>query len=301
MTTDVVIHEPQHTTLNEQWRYAQAVTTVPERGAQSLLPAAYRGNPANVLIAIGLGTAIGIAPAQALYEIYVVNGRPSPSANLLAGLVRRAGHKLRIEGDETHCTATLIRSDDPDAPFAATWTMEKAKGAGLSGKDTWKQYPAAMLRARAISEVVRMGASEVLLGMEYSAEEMRDTPQAAVEQTPRPTAEAFLETAPTINPAADVGPIMNDAVAEERADTQPADPMTAKTRGHMFALFNELGISEDDQRAGIAHIVGHPIESRGDLTETEAAAVVNRLKVKKAEQDAGADPVEPDLFVGEQA
>jgi hypothetical protein len=96
------------------------------------------------------------------------------------------------------------------------------------------------------------------------------------------------------------------AVAEERsdaADARVADiaaahtrPMTAKTRGHMFALFSELGINEDDQRAGIAHIVGRPIESRGDLTETEAQQVVNRLKVKKAEKDAGAEPVEPGLF-----
>jgi hypothetical protein len=85
-------------------------------------------------------------------------------------------------------------------------------------------------------------------------------------------------------------------VQQERADTQPVERMTAKTRAHMFALFNELGINEDDQRAGIALIVDHPIESRGDLTETEAQQVLTRLRVKKAEQDAGADAVEPDLF-----
>ena len=76
------------------------------------------------------------------------------------------------------------------------------------------------------------------------------------------------------------------AVEEERDDTRPAEPMSAKTRGHMFALFSDLGISEDDQRAGIAHIVGHPIESRGELTEDEARLVVDRLKAKKAEASA---------------
>ena len=189
MTTDIV----QHSDLAEEMRYAQAVAVQPERGtgaAQSLLPAAYRGNPANVLIAVGLGKAIGIAPAQALYDIYVVNGRPSPSANLMAALVRRAGHKIRIKGDAKSCTATLVRKDDPDEPFEATWTLDQARAAGLAGKDTWKQYPAAMLRSRAISEVVRMGASECVLGMDYSAEEMRD-----VESTPAAAAPVFVPAA----------------------------------------------------------------------------------------------------------
>ena len=70
---------------------------------------------------------------------------------------------------------------------------------------------------------------------------------------------------------------------EERADTQPAEPMTAKTRATMFALFGDLGITDRDaQIAGIVHVIGHPIASRGDLTEAEAQAVVRRLKDKKA-------------------
>jgi hypothetical protein len=87
---------------------------------------------------------------------------------------------------------------------------------------------------------------------------------------------------------------------EPKQPAQTAEPMTAKTRGHMFALFNELGIDEAAQYAGIAHILGHPIESRADLTETQGQQIVNRLKVKKAEKDAGADPVEPGLFEGQQ-
>ena len=43
------------------------------------------------------------------------------------------------------------------------------------------------------------------------------------------------------------------------------------------------------------------IPARADLSETEAQQVVNRLKVKKAERDANADPVEPGLFEGGQA
>lgn len=140
----------------------------------TLLPATYRNQPANLLIAFNLGVELGISPMQALYDIYVVNGRPSMSANLMAALVRRAGHKLHVTGDDKACTATLTRSDMPDDPFAFTWTIEMARNAQLAGKDTWKFYPATMLRCRAISEACKAGASECLKGITLSTEEARD-------------------------------------------------------------------------------------------------------------------------------
>jgi hypothetical protein len=58
-------------------------------------------------------------------------------------------------------------------------------------------------------------------------------------------------------------------------------PMTAKTRGHMFALFGDLAIAEDDQLPGINHILGADYTSRGDLTEADAKKVIEVLKRKK--------------------
>ena len=268
--TELAQHQ-MNADLVAEMDYARSIST----GA--ILPAAYRGKPADILIATGLGKAIGIAPAQALYEIYVVNGRPSPSANLMAALVRRAGHKIRIEGNADRCTATLIRSDDPDYPFTATWTMQQANAAKLTGKDTWKQYPAAMLRARAISEVVRMGASECVLGMDYSAEEMRD-----VEGGPAPTVNVASFT-----PAA---PEPQDEAPVE-ATIEPDEPMlTDRTRKTMFALIGEIDPDADDdaQRAGIAHIIGRPVESRKTLTEAEGQQVVDHLRAVKRQREIAA-------------
>lgn len=57
-----------------------------------------------------------------------------------------------------------------------------------------------------------------------------------------------------------------------------AGPMTAKTRGRMFALFGERGIDDrDEQIRGIAHVIGRPIASRSELTEAEARSVIDRL------------------------
>lgn len=64
-------------------------------------------------------------------------------------------------------------------------------------------------------------------------------------------------------------------------------PMTAKTRGQMFALFGQKGIPEDAQLAGINSITGKGYGSRGDLTETDARAVITALQKRP---DAEVDP-----------
>lgn len=56
-------------------------------------------------------------------------------------------------------------------------------------------------------------------------------------------------------------------------------PMTAKTRGRMFALFAERGITdEQQQRDGMAAVLNHPVESRADLTEADARQIIASLE-----------------------
>lgn len=312
MSTDLVVMP----SLAEQQEYAKALVYLPngEASRSSLLPAAYRDNPSNVLIAMGLGYALGLSPAQALYEIHVIEGRPAASANLMAALVRRAGHKLRIAGTAEWAQATLVRADDPDNPFVAEWTLDDAKRAGLLSKTNWTRYQKAMLRARAISDVCRAGASEALLGMEYSREELEDVDEDT------PPERTVIQSAPTGNLRAAVKPRDRTQADEPEASPEqpteaqagtpdvvdaeevtepetepdaPAEPeqpfdgrtqMTASQRGRIFALFAELGITdEDEQRAGMAHVIGRPVESRGQLSGDEAKAVIARLEEHKAE------------------
>lgn len=88
--------------------------------------------------------------------------------------MRRAGHKLRVHWDATkmRATAEIIRADDPEFMFTATWDMDRARSAGLTGKGVWKQYPDAMLKARAITEVARDACPEALFGVAYTPEEL---------------------------------------------------------------------------------------------------------------------------------
>lgn len=137
-----------------------------------LLPASYRKQPANILYAVEYGEMLELPPMAAITGIHLIDGRPAISAGLISALVRRAGHRLRVIGDERQAQAQLVRSDDPNFTYKATWTIERARQAGLLNKQNWRQYPAAMLKARAISEVARDACQEVLLGVSYTPEEL---------------------------------------------------------------------------------------------------------------------------------
>lgn len=143
----------------------------------TILPTAYRGNAANAFVAAETGAALGLEPLQALASIAVINGRATLSSDLMAAVIRRAGHTLRIvENSPESVTATLIRADDKSFKFEVTWDKDKATKAGLWGqRGPWSQYPTQMLRARAITEVARQGASEALMGMIYSTEDFGAT------------------------------------------------------------------------------------------------------------------------------
>lgn len=177
----------------------------------TILPTAYRGNAANAFVAAETGAALGLEPLQALASIAVINGRATLSSDLMAAVIRRAGHTLRIvESSPESVTATLIRADDKKFEFTVTWDKDKAVDAGLWGqRGPWSQYPTQMLRARAITEVARQGASEALMGMIYSPEDFGAT---------------ITDTGEVIE-----AEIVNEAPAKPATATPKASPKPAAT------------------------------------------------------------------------
>ena len=148
--------------------------------ASDLLPKSYQGKPQNVLLAVEFGRSLGLDPITAINMTHVVQGKPTASAQLVNALVRRAGHKLQVRGDANSATCRIIRNDDPFV-FEVTWTMERAKVAGVLSNSVWKSYPQAMLKARAITECARDACPEVLAGISYTADELNG-PQPVIEQ-----------------------------------------------------------------------------------------------------------------------
>jgi hypothetical protein len=153
--------------------------------ASDLLPKSYQGKPQNVLLAVEYGRSLGLDPITAINMTHVVQGKPTASAQLVNALVRRAGHRLQVRGDHQTATCRIIRNDDPFV-FEVTWTIDRAKAAGLLSNPTWKSYPQAMLKARAITECARDACPEVLAGISYTAEEIGGAVEVVQQQTAQP-------------------------------------------------------------------------------------------------------------------
>jgi hypothetical protein len=166
--SDLITYRPPSAgELEQAWLLADRFSRT------EFVPAALKGKPEAVMACMLAGRELGIGPMQALQKIHIIQGRPTLSAELMASLVRRAGHRIRtIERSATAATVEGARSDDPDAAEKITWTIEDAKRAKLDGKDNWKAYPSAMLWARAVSALCRQLFPDVLAGMSYTPDEI---------------------------------------------------------------------------------------------------------------------------------
>lgn len=194
----------------DRLQHAQAVAQ------SSLIPDGYRNQPANILWAMDLADALNIPFPQVMQTMVVMRGRMTMSADLMAAVVRRAGHKLRVCEQGMAVTAALIRQDDPDYEFTATWDEAKARQAGLWGqRGPWTQYPAQMLRSRAITEVCRQGASDALAGTVYSPDELELTGGDANTAGAEPDAARHASAADAASAQAD--PALNKARDRSRA------------------------------------------------------------------------------------
>ena len=254
-------------TLSEQMEYARTITA--HTRGQSILPDVYRGNAANALVAIGLGQAMGLSPAESLYRINVIKGKPSASGELIAANVRKAGHKLRVRGDERSCTATIIRSDDPDFEFSVTRDHEWAKRMGLAANDNYRRQPGTMLQWRAITAVARQACPEALYGVQY-------TPDEVVDSVPDRPARVTLETlrADTVKIPPEVE-VVEQFLGREVVDddTQADDP--AARLAPMWAAISAAGITgRDEAREFVEQFLGREIESAADLADDEVSAVI---------------------------
>ena len=166
-----------------------------------IIPEAYRNKPANILVAVGFGAAMGLSYADSLYRINVIKGKPTMSAELIASQVRKAGHKLRIYKDEEHesVKAAIIRKDDPEFEFSAVRDKAWAQKMGLANRENYQKQPMTMLTWRAITAVAREACPEALYGVAYSPDELDDMP--VVSEHEEPAAQPVEETAVDPSPS----------------------------------------------------------------------------------------------------
>ena len=232
----------------DRLQHAQAV-------AQSaLIPSAYRNQPANVLWAMDLADALGVPFPQVMQTMVVMRDRMTMSADLMAAVVRRAGHKLRVREQDMSVTATLIRQDDPDYEFTVTWDEAKARQARLWGqRGPWVQYPRQMLRSRAITEVCRQGASDALAGVIYAPEELGG-PDTRTDATPDT---AHNCPAPA-EPGQDTAKDRSRALLLEHVKAYGGDPT------HVWQAAQDMGADPDDPDSVAACLAALTVAQEAD-------------------------------------
>lgn len=170
------------------------------------VPKSLRGNPAAIVACMLYGREIGIGLMESLQSIDVVDGSPTPNAELQRGLVLAAGHHFDwVERTNTRCVVEGKRVDNGDA-LRVSYTIDDARAAGLVGRDNWKKRPRAMLTARATSELCRTLFPDVVKGLGYTADELLEanvdtaTGEIAPEPpTARRTARRATRNAPPVS------------------------------------------------------------------------------------------------------
>ena len=104
-------------------------------------------SPEACLVILMTGMELGLGPAQSLRSIFVVEGKPTLSAQLMVALCKSRRDVCEyftcVESTDQGATYETKRVGEP-RPQRMAFTMEDAKRAQVVGKGNWSKFPAAM-------------------------------------------------------------------------------------------------------------------------------------------------------------
>ena len=239
--------------FRDRLKFAEMLVTT------GFLPAAVK-NAAQALAIIETGRELGIPPMHALRSIHIIQGKPSLSAELQLALFKRAGGRSRWEQSDAERATIWLRHPNGDE-HTETFLLEDARKAGITNKDGWKNYPKAMLRARATSAGLRAVAPDIVAGL-YDPEELGADVTVSGEVLPTPVDGTSTDDTQTVG---EEGPTMKQAAFFEKL-----------VASHVWT---------DEERAGLVQrAIGVSKAEMTDLIDE----VVEEGKQRKATERSGA-------------
>jgi hypothetical protein len=205
------------------------------------------------------GAELGFGPMASMTGVYIVKGRVTLSANLMAAAVKRSGRYNYRVRKHTEAECEIEFFEDGESMGMAAFTMTDAKRAGLGG-DNWNKYPRNMLFARALSNGVRWYCPDIFGGPVYTPDEFDipvnedgDVIEGAytVEQPARPAtsqqSDALVDDAQDLGGV--VAPHERKALVKAVADQFNITP--AKAREGLAVRVNDGTITADMDDAAI--------------------------------------------------
>ena len=231
----------------------------------TLVPDQYRGNPANVMIAMEIADRIGASHLAVMQQLYIVKGKPSFSSQFLIATVNSCGRftpiRFEIKGEDpgrddyrVRAIATDVKTGDELKGTWITWAMVKAEKWG----EKWKSMPEQMFQYRAATFWTRLYAPEVSMGLS-TREELHDmgvieastgaiargdlrAVEAKLLGNDTPVTDAEMDAAP---PHDEHGEVLTVAGVLERINSAPDRDALDVT----YDLSRQLDVSDDDRKA----------------------------------------------------
>ena len=257
------------------------------------------------IVKILAGREMGFGPFASMTGVYIISGRPSIGANLMASAVKRSGkYDYRvIEMTDQACDLEYTQAGKPIG--RSRFTIEDARKAGTKNTD---KYPRNMLFARAMSNGVRWYCPDVFEGAAvYTPEELGanvneagdvidiPAPPAPVHPTPKPINPAAVK--PLAAPVALGGktPVITaerveQAHAAVNAEAPAAEKPSEWNKAVTAQLARDLGIVVNrvvnslnlsnlefsaDYATASAWMVAYKVNRDMGMTPQEAAAAAN--------------------------
>lgn len=262
----------------------------------TFVPAAFKGNVGDATAVILMGDELGLSPLAALRSIYSVHGTPAMYARTMVALAQSHGHEVWTEASSPAAVTVCGRRKGSDRIERAPWTIARAQKAGYTTNKKYQSNPEEMLYSKGAGEVCRKIAADVLAGIPYSVEDL-ELEQPEPTTTVTRAAATGMTRAQRAKPAAPTPeePAFEDpetpsepepeSVPESAFDPAPAatvrpdgDDITAPQMKMLHALFNDVGITErEDRLAHCAQIIGRTVESSKELSKDEASQVIDNL------------------------
>lgn len=277
---EITRHQPAMQMVLRPQNFNELMQFAITAAKSSMVPTAFRGKPEDIVLAVQMGSEVGLAPMQALQNIAVINGRPSLWGDAVLALVKAhpdfvsCSETIDGDGDLRAARCEIVRRGQP--PVVSVFSVRDAKTAGLWGKSgPWQAYPDRMLKMRARGFAARDSFPDALRGM-ITREEAADLP---VDQFAGQTIDAKVE-----------------AVREE-------EPMTLDTKGitprQFLAVLSPMlngALTKDDVDA----IIALPRVQRAmDVFQNGAKAALDEMIAEAISRTA--PPVDDDGWPGADA
>lgn len=214
----------------------------------SLVPEAYRNQPANIIIAMNIAKRLNLDEMMVMQSLYIVHGKPGWDAKFLVGMLNDSGVFSRLEyefvgtegQDDWGCYAVATENSTGKLFEGGVVDIALAKREGWYDKkgSKWKTMPEQMLRYRASTWFIRAYAPEIALGF-GTREEAEDMIEGTVVSR-RPTNSTGKYKAATLLPAP------KEPEPEPESKTEPDEhPDVAKARQWLKDLVNDLAKNSD--------------------------------------------------------